>query len=484
MDSLREPGINNYDVLGLTPDASEQDVESAFEWLVRHDGFRQNLPRELWPRRLTQIESAYAALRDPEKRRAYDDSLREGPDSGAREWIIASEAPAKSIRKRRPSANGAPGSVFVGARGDAATDSLITGKRHRPRTAADAGKVAVDRNGSPDTSPAGVIAEHQSPRQTAVRQRRGRAKRESSREASAYAGTHRSRENTLAQGSNDNPFHPDRAVWLENPPWFRLVPVEHWAIGASVTLGLGALLLVSWPHQRPDPFFPDGLSVSSPTTEQIKDVAPSQPVPIPGPTDLPSDEELSPQEKAAAQGDLAAALASLRHWADANTPIESGDAAQQAPSLAPSKPAVGSAQPASQPPDPLAAAPSAPRATPPDREGPPPTPIATAPRVTMQAAAKVVAAPSTWIIGGPIAIDTRRGRYKGTVAVRFTVGLDGRLSNCTTAQSSGNSDLDALTCRTLVQRARFTPARGAQGQPMASQAVATYVWGRGQRPKK
>ena len=96
---------------------------------------------------------------------------------------------------------------------------------------------------------------------------------------------------------------------------------------------------------------------------------------------------------------------------------------------------------------------------------------------------RVVRAPK-WITGGPTDADNRHGRYRGSVTIRFTVGLDGRGSNCTTVSSSGNAQLDLLTCRLLVERGRFTVARDALGKPFSSPAYATYVWNRGSRSKK
>jgi protein TonB len=69
------------------------------------------------------------------------------------------------------------------------------------------------------------------------------------------------------------------------------------------------------------------------------------------------------------------------------------------------------------------------------------------------------------------------------VVVQFTIEPSGSVSNCTPARPSGNAEMDALTCRIVVQRARFAPARDAQGRAVASQAHATYVWGRGRRSK-
>jgi len=478
MGSLREAGASDYEVLGLKPDASEQEIENAFDLLVHGMGFRDNLPRRLWPDRLMQIHSAYATLRDPQKRRAYDDSLRDA--SGAsHSKVAAGGSTAKRSRRRSAPQNGAVGSVLVGAGRDPATDSLITPPK-RPRrgpTAANADNVTRDAND---------------------RERPQRLKPQSSRERADKVTDKPAREEATGQGSNDAASQSERRI--KNRSFFqpRSVPVQHWATGAVVALGLGALLMASWPHMKREPFETGG---SARPTQQINRVAPSS---QPGaPTNFPSNESLSPQERAAAKADAAPASASLGHSADMDGSLEGPSAARQ--DVTDSAVAVGgSPQP---PPQPATAVPtnqsaaaaqpgsSAPNAAAPVSSGPiakatgtvvPPLtasrPIVTS--VTTQPRAKAAAAPPTWIGGGPTDKDNRRGRYKGAVAVRFTVGIDGRLSNCTTAQSSGNTELDALTCRLLVERGRFTPATDPQGRPIASQAFATYVWGRGRRSNK
>lgn len=56
---------------------------------------------------------------------------------------------------------------------------------------------------------------------------------------------------------------------------------------------------------------------------------------------------------------------------------------------------------------------------------------------------------------------------RGNVVAHFTVGIDGRASDCTVRQSSGHPALDAATCRLIEQRFRFEPARDARGQSVA-----------------
>ena len=62
------------------------------------------------------------------------------------------------------------------------------------------------------------------------------------------------------------------------------------------------------------------------------------------------------------------------------------------------------------------------------------------------------------------------------MVTRFTVGADGRLSNCRVLQSSGNAELDATTCRIILQRYRFTPARDEHGRPVEDYAEAENEW--------
>jgi len=60
-----------------------------------------------------------------------------------------------------------------------------------------------------------------------------------------------------------------------------------------------------------------------------------------------------------------------------------------------------------------------------------------------------------------------RAGNRGNVVAHFTVGVDGRASDCTVRQSSGHPQLDATTCRLIEQRFRFEPARDARGRAVA-----------------
>lgn len=70
----------------------------------------------------------------------------------------------------------------------------------------------------------------------------------------------------------------------------------------------------------------------------------------------------------------------------------------------------------------------------------------------------------------------KRIRAAGTVLVRYTVAADGRVRDCTVTQSSGNDDLDRVTCRLIESRFRYEPARDAQGRPVPDTLTGRHIW--------
>ena len=59
---------------------------------------------------------------------------------------------------------------------------------------------------------------------------------------------------------------------------------------------------------------------------------------------------------------------------------------------------------------------------------------------------------------------------------RLTVGTDGRVSECSVTSSSGSSTLDAATCKLITRRARFTPAKDADGNPVTDTYSNRIRW--------
>ncbi|MCH8615762.1 hypothetical protein LZ016_06565 [Sphingomonas sp. SM33] len=80
MDATVKTGPNHYEILGLTPDASSQDIAQAFAKELSLTALRPM-------GHLAQVSVAHATLRDPIKRKAYDASLRAEPESEASRLI-------------------------------------------------------------------------------------------------------------------------------------------------------------------------------------------------------------------------------------------------------------------------------------------------------------------------------------------------------------------------------------------------------------
>jgi len=73
---------------------------------------------------------------------------------------------------------------------------------------------------------------------------------------------------------------------------------------------------------------------------------------------------------------------------------------------------------------------------------------------------------------------------QGTVGMRFTVGVNGRVTDCRVTRSSGNADLDAVTCQLILKRFRYEPSRDASGKPYADVVTGEQAWELYDRPDR
>lgn len=64
----------------------------------------------------------------------------------------------------------------------------------------------------------------------------------------------------------------------------------------------------------------------------------------------------------------------------------------------------------------------------------------------------------------------------GHVGIDFVVGTTGRVTHCRITRSSGVPQLDALTCRLIVERFRFRPATDSRGRPVEDEIEGVHVW--------
>ena len=59
---------------------------------------------------------------------------------------------------------------------------------------------------------------------------------------------------------------------------------------------------------------------------------------------------------------------------------------------------------------------------------------------------------------------------------RITVGPDGKVNDCRIEATSGIPQLDQQTCAAIIKRARFQPARLADGKPIHSVYRRDFLW--------
>jgi protein TonB len=64
----------------------------------------------------------------------------------------------------------------------------------------------------------------------------------------------------------------------------------------------------------------------------------------------------------------------------------------------------------------------------------------------------------------------------GVVGLSFRVEPTGLVSRCRVTQSSGVPELDALTCRLIVQRFRYRPSTDRYGRPIADTVDGEHEW--------
>ena len=70
----------------------------------------------------------------------------------------------------------------------------------------------------------------------------------------------------------------------------------------------------------------------------------------------------------------------------------------------------------------------------------------------------------------------RRAGIGGRVEFRFTVGVTGRVTDCTITRSSGNAELDATTCRVVMKRFRYRPSTNAAGYSIPAEVEGDHLW--------
>jgi protein TonB len=73
-------------------------------------------------------------------------------------------------------------------------------------------------------------------------------------------------------------------------------------------------------------------------------------------------------------------------------------------------------------------------------------------------------------------IEALRSDHQGTVGFTLTIAKDGRVKKCRVTKSSGFRELDRATCNIMRERARFTPALDADGNPVEDTYSSVLTW--------
>ncbi|MEO1047282.1 MAG: TonB family protein [Pseudomonadota bacterium] len=84
--------------------------------------------------------------------------------------------------------------------------------------------------------------------------------------------------------------------------------------------------------------------------------------------------------------------------------------------------------------------------------------------------------PASWILESDYRSRWIREGLSGTASFTLEIDTRGRVSDCTITRSTGHAVLDGATCRLLSRRARFNPARDAQGDKVAGRYVSSVAW--------
>lgn len=84
--------------------------------------------------------------------------------------------------------------------------------------------------------------------------------------------------------------------------------------------------------------------------------------------------------------------------------------------------------------------------------------------------------PGRWLSDSDYRSSWVRKEMVGTARFRLEITATGKVAGCTITGSTGHSELDAATCALVSKRARFEPARGSEGEPVAGSYSSSVRW--------
>ena len=84
--------------------------------------------------------------------------------------------------------------------------------------------------------------------------------------------------------------------------------------------------------------------------------------------------------------------------------------------------------------------------------------------------------PARWLSNSDYRPSWTRRELTGLAKFRLEIAANGRVTDCTVTGTTGHSELDAATCSLVTKRARFEPARGGNGEPVAGSYTGSVLW--------
>lgn len=84
--------------------------------------------------------------------------------------------------------------------------------------------------------------------------------------------------------------------------------------------------------------------------------------------------------------------------------------------------------------------------------------------------------PARWLSNDDYRPSWARRELTGTARFRLEIAASGKVTGCSITGSTGHAELDQATCKLVTRRARFEPARGGNGEPVAGRYDGSVRW--------
>ena len=84
--------------------------------------------------------------------------------------------------------------------------------------------------------------------------------------------------------------------------------------------------------------------------------------------------------------------------------------------------------------------------------------------------------PGGWVMDRDYRSSWVRREYTGIAGFTLDIAATGKVTGCQITSSTGHAELDQATCKLVQQRAKFQPARGPNGEPVAGKFRSSVRW--------